>query len=299
MPSNDPSLIQLQRWVQAVITYPDGVEQGIASSEAAAEIDVTADTVESVILPSRQLSSIERLQIYGRAYFGRLIECMRAQFPATCHAIGEQAFDGLALGYLIQYPSTSYTLGKLGESFDHYLATTRPPRDENLDDDQSDFADFLVDLTKLERTYSEVFDGPGSEQVRSIHPDDFAGITPDQFAECRLVLHPCVRLLELRFPVHEYATAVRQGVEPDEQTARRVQLVVTRRDYIVRRFEVTSHQFQLLSDLQTGALIGDAIGRLLTDATVDRHNLPGNLNQWFRQWAAAPLFAELQRSNGR
>lgn len=296
MPSNDFSLNQVQRWLQAVITNPDGIEQGIVSAETAAMIDVTAATVESVILPSSQLSSIERLQIYGRAYFGRLIECLRAQFPATCHAIGEQAFDGLALGYLIQHPSTSYTLGKLGDAFDQYLAVTRPPRDEGLNDDQPDFADFLVDLTKLERTYSEVFDGPGPEQSRSIHPDDFAGISPDQFADCQLVLHPCVRLLQLRFPVHEYATSIRQGTEPDELVARPIQLVVTRRDFIVRRFEVTPHQFQLLNALQTNAAIGDAIGRLLRDETLDRSNLATNLNLWFRQWAAAPLFAELKRS---
>jgi len=296
MPPQDPSLNQIQRWVQAVITNPDGVEQGIDSATATSTIDVTTETVDSVILPSNQLSSIERLQIYGRAYFGRLIECLRAQFPAACYAVGEHAFDGLAFGYLIQHPSTSYTLGKLGEAFDQYLAATRPPRDTDMSDDLPDFADFLVDLTRLERTYSEVFDGPGPEQDRSIHPDDFVGLKPEQFADCRLLLHPCVRLLELRFPVHEYATSIRQGTEPDEPIARQVHLVVTRRDYVVRRFEVTAKQFRLLHALQTTAMVGDAIGQLLQEQSIDRGRLADDLKTWFRQWSAAPLFGELKRS---
>lgn len=288
------SLNELQRWMQAVITHPDGIAAGVSSKDASAVIDVAYD-IERLILPSQAMSSIERLQVYGRAYFGRLIECLAAQFPALHHAIGEDAFTGLAYGYLIQHPSGSYTLASLGRLFDAYLQGTRPPRSESRESDEPDFADFLIDLAKLERTYNEVFDGPGPEQSPSLQATDVSGMSPEEFAECRLVLHACVRFLELRFPVHEYATAVRRGTEPASPIARPVFLVVTRRDYIVRRFEMTRRQFDLLTALSQRVTIGEALAMSCTGADVDIGELGTELRNWFRDWTAAPLFSHLDR----
>ena len=145
------------------------------------------------------------------------------------------------------------------------------PRDRNpRDPNEHDFADFLIELTRLERIYGEVFDGPGPERCRSLQPTDFAELSPAEFASCRLRLHECVRLLKLRFPVHEYASSVRQGVEATFPQCQPLHLVITRRDYIVRRSEVTARQFDLLSALDKQIPIGEAIAELCTDPTVDR-----------------------------
>src|ERR1700693_5287793 len=113
MTSNRPELRQLaqiQRWLQAVITHPDGVEAGLASSEARDQIDVDPGRVEQVVDPSKRRTSIERLEVYANAYYARLLECLRDEFPALLHAVGEEVFDGLAFEYLPSYPSQSYTL---------------------------------------------------------------------------------------------------------------------------------------------------------------------------------------------
>lgn len=289
------SLNSIQKWMQTVITHPDGVGAGVASSDAVTLLDVASDDVERVVLPSREMGSLDRLQIYGRAYFGRLLECLRAQFPAVRHALGDEAFDGLAFGYLVDHPSTRYTLAPLGSSFDAYLLATRPARAKESDPSEPDFADFLIDLTRLERIYGEVFDGPGPERSRSLESPKISGLSPQDFANSRLILHSCVRLLELRFPVHEYATAIRNGQEPPPPIARPIYLAVTRRDYVVRRYEITSQQFQLLSALERQATIGEAIQTLYTDAAFDVSSLRFDLQSWFHDWSAAPLFAELTR----
>ena len=110
-----------------------------------------------------------------------------------------------------------------------------------------------------------------------------------------MVFHSCVRLLELQFPVHEYATAIRRKLEPTPPIARPIHLVVTRRDYIVRRFEVTKLQFQLLTSLMKGETVGGTLMQLLTEPTTDAATLQTDLQSWFRDWSAAPLFAELVR----
>ena len=240
------------------------------------------------------MSSLDRLRIYGHAYFSRLIECLRAQYPAVRHLVEEEAFDSLAFGYLVDHPSTRYTLSSLGDSFEIYLEATRPPRLEGSESHQPDFADFVVELARLERVYSEVFDGPGPERSRSLNADDLSGLTAEEFANCCLKLHGCVRLLELQFPVHEYATAVRHQQQPTPQIARPVWLVITRRDYVVRRFEVTHPQFQLLSSLRHGAKVGEALFQLGASSIAVRAS---DLQIWFRDWSAAPLFERLIRDS--
>ncbi len=292
MPDSSP-LNTIQRWLQAVITHPEGVRAGVDSPTARDLVQVTQADVERIILPSREMTSLDRLQIYGRAYFGRLLECLAAQFPAVQHVVGEDAFNGLAFGYLVDHPSKSYSLSTLGNSFDQYLTVTRPPRSDEADSDQPDFADFLIELARLERVYAEVFDGPGPERLPTLNVSELAGLSPQQFANSRMGFHSCVRLLELRFPVHEYATSIRRGLEPTPPVSRPIYLVVTRRDYIVRRFEVTKPQFRLLTSLMNSETVGAALIQVLTEPTADVATLQTDLQSWFRDWSAAPLFAEL------
>ena len=292
-PDNSHSLDQLQRWMQSVITHPAGIEAGASSDSARAAIGTDVNELDDVICRSQRLNSADRLRVYGNAYFARLLECLRAEFPAMVQALGEEAFDGLAFGYLLEHPSQSYTLSRLAAELPSHLAKTRPPRDLDDSQDSPDFADFLIDLAMLERTYSEVFDGPGPEQASPLKPSDLEGLSVEQFADSRLVLHDCVRLLSLRFPVHEYTTAVRHGEASDFPAARPTFLVVTRRDYIVRRLEVAPIQFALLGALQRGSSVGEALLAIRPYDDDDLSQLVTDLRRWFCEWAAAPLFQRL------
>lgn len=294
--SRDPiELARIQRWMQSVITHPDGIEAAIASEQARSEIDVDPQDVESVITRSRALTSIERLQVYGNAYYARLLECLREEFPALVHAVGEETFSGFAFGYLQQYPSTSYTLANLGREFPRYLSETRPATAKP--DGEPDWADFLIDLARLERTYAEVFDGPGGEDGQLLQPGDLAGISPERWTQARLVPVESLRLLELSFPVHEYATAVRkQDEQPAVPQPSPTYLVVGRRNYIVRRQAVTLPEFTVLQAIAAGRRVEEAI-EALANALPDDANLEflaSDLQRWFRNWAAAGYFRQVE-----
>lgn len=291
MPTPFPTtaLYDVQLWLQTVITHPDGIRAGMVAAEAVSGI--TERDAQQITLPSSQMTREERLQIYNRAYFGRLIECLRAQFPAVRHAVGDDAFDGLAFGYLLHHPSKTYTLDLLSQSFDTFLTATRPPRAT-----QPDFADFAIELARLERVYSEVFNGRGPESIRSLEPNDFEGLSPERFANSRLVAHGCVRLMRFAFPVHEYASALRQGRPAVPPEPRPVSLVITRRNYIVRRYEVAEDQFELLSAICEQKTVAEALERLTSIRRDDWSSMASDIRSWFRDWAAAPLFAELRTS---
>ena len=235
-PGTAVRLDQIQRWLQAVIMHPEGVSAGIESQEARSEIDVTPDRIEQVVDPSKRRTSVERIEVYANAYYARLLECLRDEFPALLHAVGEEVFDGLAFGYLQAYPSTSYTLSDLSRHFAQFLEETRPREEE---DESPSWPDFMIDLARLERTYSEVFDGPGAERLKLLGADEIQAIPPDEWPSARLIPVPCLRLLALRYPVQEYATGVRKKEDPPLPDPEPTWLAVSRINYVVRRWTLS------------------------------------------------------------
>ncbi len=277
----------IQRWMQTVIMHPDGVQSGVESADARLVIDVS--DVEGVVTRSRNLTALERLDIYHRAYFARLIECLRDEFPVLLHALGDEAFDAFALDYLQKYPSRSYTLNDLGTRFPQYLAETRPTEEEGLN-----WADFLIDLATLELTFGAVFDGPGVEGKELLGVEQLQGLEPEQWLQARLVPVPCLRLLPVRFPVNKYYRAVRRHREPAIPQPKPTFLAVTRRQFIVRHYEFPRLQYVLLGALVSGQTVGDALQTTADAAGPLLSRLPGLLHKWFRNWTAEGFFLAIE-----
>lgn len=281
-------LDQVQRWMLSVITHPDGVVPGIESDDAQREVPVTPEQIEQVITRSRQCTSLERLQVYGNAYYARLIECLQDEYPALRHALGDDTFDAFALAYLQDCPPRSYTLSQLGKNFPQFLRETRP-----LDlPPESTWPEFLVDLVTLERTYSEVFDAPGPEQQRRLRSEDLFAIPLEAWPETRLIPAEGLRLLELRFPVHAYATAVRHQESPTIPPPTPTYLAILRQDYVVRRWPLTQTEFRLLDLLRTGQTIRTATETCFADT--DEEEFSSHLRSWFKAWSEAGFFRAVE-----
>jgi hypothetical protein len=287
----DQPLKKLQQWMQAVITHPAGVEAGLSTTEAQSHIATSSSDVETIIEPSRRQSSIERLEVYANAYYARLIECLQAEFPIFRQTVGDELFSEFAVDYLRRYPSQSYTLGELGARFVSFLTDTRPATP-----DAADWSDFLIDLARLERTLSEVFDGPGCETKPPLNHEEILAIDPERWPKVRLTTVPCLRLLSLRFPLNDYYTAIKSGGEAPLPQAADSWLAITRRNYVVRRYSLTRPQFILLTELQRGKTVGEAIAAAATAYSGDVDQLAADLRDWFRTWSAAPMFESAQVS---
>ena len=63
-------LARTQRWMQALIMHPGSDEEAVASEVAQAV--VPAREFPKVVLPSKTLTSFERLGIYRQMYLARL-----------------------------------------------------------------------------------------------------------------------------------------------------------------------------------------------------------------------------------
>ncbi len=75
----------------------------------------------SYISPNNRLSSFERLEIYNRQYWFRLISAVSEDFPTLNALLGPKRFDSLILAYLNENPSTSWTLRDLGAKLPRFL----------------------------------------------------------------------------------------------------------------------------------------------------------------------------------
>ncbi|MCI0332898.1 MAG: DNA-binding domain-containing protein [Planctomycetes bacterium] len=289
-------LVKLQKWMLSVITHPDGVLAGVASAEARQQIDAPPDELEQIIERSHNLTSVERLQVYGNAYYARLIECLQEEFPATAHALGEETFGAFAFEYLQAYPPRSYTLAKLAADFPRFLRDTRPAQDTD-DGGGGDWADFLIDLATLERTYSEVFDRPGPERQGTLRPDEVAALSADQWPNARLVPVDCLRLIQLRFPVHEFASAVRHGQKPTIPSPAETYLVVSRRNYVVHPRAVSKLEFEALMGLSNGRSVGEVISLAAGSCDLDFEQLSIQIRGWFQRWSADGLFIGIGASD--
>lgn len=294
MEPRDPGLEAVQRWMQSVIVHVDGVAAGIESSAAQAAIRTAPAEIEQLICRSQAQTSLERLSVYSNAYWARLLEVLTGDYPALAHALGDDVFIGMGHAYLQEHPPHSYTLSELGQSFPEYLAHSRPPNEN--EDGSPDWADFLIDLARLERIYSEVFDGPGIEGQTTLQPADLNDVSPDEWLAMRLISAPCLRVASFRFPVHEYATAVRQQSNPDLPAAQPTSLAITRRDFVVRRVALESDEFEVLTDLIAGQGIGNALERSLATSNRTIDELAADVRRWFRNWSAAGYFVGMQRT---
>lgn len=282
-------LAVIQRWMQAIIAHPGGAGEGMQSLAAQQCIPLSLADVESVISPSRSLTGLYRLEIYARAYYARLLECLREEFPVLLKAMGEELFDEFAVDYLQKYPPRSYTLAELGRDFARFLRETRPAsasRDDNA------WPDFLIELAQLEWNFNDVFDGPGCEEARPLDADWLRGISADRWDSLVLVPAPCLRLLVFRYAVHRYYSSLRKGEGPVPPERVETFLAVTRQDYVVRHYEISGMQYELLSMLMAGQRLGAAIASLFAGTDGDEARVADQLPDWFRRWSAEGFFVD-------
>lgn len=235
----------------------------------------TAQHINDHILPSENQSSADRLAVYQHAYLARLLEVLQSLFPCTRFAVGDELFNQFAAGYIQTHPPHSYTLAHLADKFADYLDATRP----------ADWGAFLVELVRLEQAIDRIFDAPGPE---NLPPFTLPTTTAD--ASLKLSLVPGCELHTFHYPVSAYYTHWKQSLATDWPQPQDQYLALFRRNYIVRRYELTATQFTLLSALHSGAPLGDALTIAANENPATLETLAQNFQSWFTLWAAERFF---------
>jgi hypothetical protein len=157
----------------------------------------TKNVAASFIKPNDRLTSFERLEIYNRQYWFRLLDCFYDDYPGVRAVLGDRRFARLAEAYLIQHPSTSFSLRNLGRGLIEFLAA-QPKW-------VAPHGPLALDMARLEWAQIEAFD---NEAKPPLTMDALLEIDP---ARTRLQLQPHVTLLELSYPVDEFLIQIKRA----------------------------------------------------------------------------------------
>jgi hypothetical protein len=277
------NLLELQRRMSEDVRRPLTPEFG--TQALTEDRQSTSEIVASYIKPNPLLSSFERLEIYNRQYWFRVIAAVSEDYPALSAVLGQKRFDALMVAYLKENPSTSFTLRDLGDKLPNWLA------------DQPDLAGarqkLAVDVARLERAYVEAFDSPS---LPPLTMGEFAALLPDSV----LSLQTHLQLLELRYPVDEIVLAVRKNT-PEMDTAsnavskrkssRRVRLpkVAQATVYlVVHRFEdsvyyrqIEREAFLLLAAIRDGHSIGTVVDMAFAKSELKARDRALKIREYF------------------
>src|SRR5579863_4994425 len=187
-------LRELQRVTFGLIRRPLGPGRRITGKWADGR--TVRDVAAQFIKPNDRLTSIERVEIYSKSYWFRVLDCLYDDFPGLRAILGERKFERLRIAYLDRYPSRSFTLRNLGSRLVEFL-NEQPhwaaPRQR-----------MALDMARFEWAQVVAFDGLSRP---ALAPDDLLGRDPSTL---RLGLQPYLTLLELAYPLDEFVSAVKK-----------------------------------------------------------------------------------------
>jgi hypothetical protein len=239
-----------------------------------------AAVLPRIIRGDARLSAPERLNIYADAYFYRLLDCMKEDFPATA-AIAGDAFERLVRTYLDEHPPTEPSIVYAGRLVPEFLAN-HPLRER---------WPFLAELARLEITLIEVFHGPDG---RALSASEVSEIAPADWPMLRLRVHPALRILNCDWRVNDVRRAVESGSEWREPARTALRLLVWRQNNQVYYRELGSPEHAAL-----GAVIEGAEFATVCEAFASRfdgEDTAAAINEMLKRWVAEELLAGLKTS---
>jgi hypothetical protein len=275
-PPLDLTLPSLQGWMQAVIEHPGTVHEAVEAPAARAALDPAE--IERVILPSRTLTSVERVGVYQAMYLLRMVEALEGDYPAVAHFLGQEGFADLVTRYVQAHPSVSYTFNRLGARFPEFVRESRAIRNRG----------FAADLARLELLVTEVFDAPESPAWPA---EEVARVPREAWAAARLEPIAAFRLGAFGYPVNAYLQSVKDEEHDHPSTARQATwTAVWRKSYEVWRLDLSKPQHDFLKALARGRPFGKAVA----DAARGLQGAAGEqLFRWLRDWVAEGMFTKL------
>lgn len=250
------------------------------------------------IKPNDRLTSFERLEIYNRQYWFRLIDSFHQDFPGLRAVIGDHKFNALARAYLATHPSISFTLRNLGSRLETFLRAEPQwisPR-----------AELALDMVRFEWAQIIGFDGGWNPPLM---PQDILG---RKASRLRLRLQPCITLLDLQYPVDDLLLACRKrrtsqstasnAMDGNHKTSHRNAIRLPRPEKVfvaVHRIDNTLYYkrldpiaYQILAALRDGVTVTKACADAIGAAADEARDWPDLIQRWFQNWTALGWFCK-------
>jgi|SRR5688572_24107327 len=156
----------------------------------------TAAVAGAIAKPNDRLTSFERLEIYNRMYWFRVLDSLYEDCPGLRAVMGDRKFIRMAEAYLVKYPSRSFTLRNLPSRLEKFLREEPKWTKPNTA--------LCIELARFEWAQVEVYDGAALPLFTT---DDLLDGDPGKM---KLALQPYLQLLELDHPVDDFLIAIKK-----------------------------------------------------------------------------------------
>jgi hypothetical protein len=258
---------------------------------------------EEFVKPNNRLTSVERLEIYARSYWFRVLDCLYDDYPGLRAVLGERRFMKLATAFLAQFPSASFTLRNLGSRLPEFI--------EKEPAFCGPHAALAADMARFEWAQVVAFDGP---ELPPLTQDDVLDGGPDRL---RVALQPYVTVLECAYPVDEFVLALKKsGLRgeasnaissmPRHKRAARPRLprpgktrvAVHRQDGMLYFKRLDPEAYAILTALRDGRTLAAACAGALRDAD-PAIDWAARVREWFQNWQSLGWFCRRQRGRSR
>lgn len=261
-----------------------------------------ANVAATFIKPNDRLTSLERLEIYNRQYWFRLLDCLWDDYPGLRAILGDRPFEKLRVAYLNRYPSRSYTLRNLGSRLEQFIREQPElvaPHER-----------MCADMARFEWAQVVAFDSAASPPLNI---DDLLGQDPGKL---RLGLQPHVTLLEMGYPLDDFVIAVKKkdaamrseasnAVEAERHKtaprrprlpkAKEVFLAVHRYDNSLYYKRLEPAAFRILIALRDGATLAESCAAALEDEADSGGDVAARIQNWFTAWTELGWFCRPTR----
>lgn len=293
-PSN-MNLEQLQRAVFDVVRQPLTDDEHMR--EQTLDGRSTKAIAEEIVKPNDRLTSVERLEIYNRVYWFRLLSSLADDFPGLRAVIGQEKFDAVLHGYLTEMPSVSYTLRDLGSRLEKWLRE----HPEFISSNER----MALDMVRLEWADIEAFD---AAEFPILTQAELANLGEDPVFH----LQPYLQLLDLAYPVDELLLKVRETEDPETDISsnvvmmdhsdsaprkqlplprgKKVFLAVHRQENVVYFKRLKPEGFALLRAIQQGQPLSQAIETSVNWSGKKLERVMEQLHDWFANWSQLGWF---------
>ncbi len=288
------NLVELQRAVFEVTRQPltpsERMRPRLPDGRSVREI------AQALIKPNDRRTSFERLQIYNQQYWFRIMGSLSEDFPGLRNLLGERKFEKLAVAYLHECPSESFTMRNLGARLEAWLRKHRQFI--------AGVERMAIDMVRLEWANIDAFD---ALDLPAMAPADSGKVNGDTVFR----LQPHLHLLECAYPVDKMlfrmkelearSETVSNAVLKFPQKTRirrsahlrpgKVYLAVYRLQGRVYFQRLTRDAFALLTALGEGKPLEQAIEATLIRSRRSVEQIGALLREWFQDWVSLGWFA--------
>ncbi len=255
-------LDQLQREFFAAIRMPLRGSSRESTELAPNDEGHSAEFLEKareMMKPGENLSAEERLELYHRQYWFRVLDSVAEDFPILRKMAGERKFWDLMEAYLEACPSGSFTLRHLGRRMAEFIGSW-----DGLDGERRRW---FSAIAALEYSYMEIFEAA-----------DWECVPAEDLATAGLALQPHVILLALPVP----ADLCEGWVEFPPGPEAPVWIAVWRGENRGRlQCRLDEVEFELLLRLRSGGTLESIFAE-----PASREPEPEEISSWFASWQA-------------